>query len=264
LVYIRRMCRFFIEFHHTNVEKIIMDFLGQSIQKNKNTPGIDNYRDHVGHADGYGISWFVNGKWNIYKSTEIYKNDPKLPLIIRKIPKNVVVGHIRKKKYGKKSIVNVHPFTFENQIFMQNGYINDFTKHISKIKEEIFPEYLQHIVGGTDTECLFFLYLTCKRRTENNVDAFAQMFSLFKQWNIELVANIVYANDTDIVITRYLYYDQTDYKDKQSPPSLYWNISSSNGILITSEPVLDATTLIQENTIISLNHRNGKMDEYRI
>jgi predicted glutamine amidotransferase len=90
------------------------------------------------------------------------------------------------------------------------------------------------------------------------------MFSLFKQWNIELVANIVYANDTDIVITRYLYYDQTHYENQQSPPSLYWNISSTNGLLIASEPIQDATTLIQENTIISLNHTNGKMDQYRV
>jgi predicted glutamine amidotransferase len=258
------MCRLFVEFHHTNVKKTIMDFLGQSIQKKKNTPGIDNYRDQVGHTDGYGIAWFVDGKWKTYKSTELYTDDPRLPPIIRNIPKSVVVGHIRKKKYGKKAIVNVHPFFFENQIFMQNGYIHDFPQHISKIKEAIAPEYIKHIVGGTDTECLFFLYLTCKRRTENNVDAFAQMFSLFKQWNIELVANIVYANDTDIVITRYLYYDQTHYENQQSPPSLYWNISSTNGLLIASEPIQDATTLIQENTIISLNHTNGKMDQYRV
>lgn len=258
------MCRLFIEFHHTNVKKTIMDFLGQSIQKKKNTPGIDNYRDQIGHTDGFGLSWFVDGKWKTYKSTELYTDDSKLPPIIRNIPKNVVVGHIRKKKYGKRAIVNVHPFSFENQIFMQNGYIRDFPLHISKIKEAIFPEYLQHIVGETDTECLFFLYLTCRRRTENNVDAFAQMFRLFKQWSIELVANIVYANNTDILITRYLYYDETHYENHQSPPSLYWNISSTDGLLIASEPIQDATTLIQENTIISLNHTTGKMDEYRI
>ena len=258
------MCRLFVEFQHGNVNTIITDFLGQSIQKKKNTPGTDNPRDQVGHRDGFGLAWCSKGKWNIYKNTELYIDDKALPPLIRKIPKQLVIGHIRKKKYGKKAIVNTHPFFFENQIFLQNGYIENFPQHISLIKKEIAPEYLQHIVGGTDTECLFFLYLTCKRRTKNNVDAFAQMFAMFKQWKIEIVANIIYANDKDVVITRYLYYDQSQYDTKQYPLSLYWNIKSSNGLLITSEPIQDAITMIPENTIISLNHETGKIDEYRL
>ena len=258
------MCRFFVEFQHGNVNQIINGFLKQSVQSCKNTPGADNPRDQTGHRDGYGLAWFSKGNWNTYKNTELYIRDKALPPLIRKIPKHLVIGHIRKKKYGNNAIVNTHPFFFENQIFLQNGYIDNFPNHISQIKKAIAPEYLPHIVGGTDTECLFFLYLTCKTKTKNSVDAFAQLFAMFKQWKIEIVANIIYANDSEVVITRYLYYDQGQYDTKQYPPSLYWNIKSSNGLLITSEPIQDAITMIPENTIISLNHETGKMDEYRL
>lgn len=263
------MCRLLISFENKNTKQIILDFLKQSNQSKKNTPGMDNPRDQIKHIDGYGLAWVSRNKWKIYKNPEIYTKDENLSTILDKISKKLVIGHIRKKKYGDSTIENTHPFVFENQIFLQNGSFHDFPKNLSTLKNYIHPKYISEIKGETDTEYLFFLFLSIKdtmkcKKEKAILHTFTKLFDLFGKLNIEIGGNIIYANENYVAVTRYIYYDQSNYNEKQYSQSLYWNIPKNDGLLISSEPLLDKYELISENTIIILNIKENDVHHYQI
>jgi predicted glutamine amidotransferase len=170
------MCRLFFSFRNKSIKPLLQDFLAQSIHKTKNTPMLNNRRDHITHTDGFGIAW-TNGEqdlntdketnlWKIYKQPKLYTEDSKLDAVLDTIPNNIVIAHIRKKTYGNASMENTHPFHYDDQIFVQNGKIGDFQKHISLLQPYMYLPLSTEIRGETDTEYLFFMFLSCKKYLE--------------------------------------------------------------------------------------------------
>lgn len=270
------MCRLFLSFHSDNTKQLILDFLKQSTQKSKNTPNIDNPRDLISHGDGFGFAWLSKDKWKIYKNPNLYTEDNDLPNLLNYMPKQFVIGHIRKKIYGTPKMENTHPFLFENQVFFQNGNIKHFPKHKTELKRRISSKYLDKITGNTDTEVLFFIFLTIledvRSRTNHTqqseeivlYNAMMNMFDFFRKQNIEISANLIYGNSEYVVITRFLHYTLADYATNQHAPSLYWNVSDS--IVIRSEPLQSDVELemIPENTILIVNHKKDNVNQYPI
>jgi glutamine amidotransferase len=262
------MCRLFFSFHNKDTKQKIVDFVKQSSQKKKNTPGINNHRDSLIHEDGYGLAWIKDDKWNIYKKSIVYTKDSGFESFINRIPKKIVIGHIR--KINKNSLAerheyNTHPFIFENQLFIHNGYIHDFQKNRELLLNYVDSEYNNHINGETDTEIIFFMLLGIfknrykkKPNREQIILAFKELFQIFEKNNIELIANFIFANNKYVVITRYLFYDSKKYKTLQYPPSLYYSISK-NGFLVVSEPITEDYRPFPMNTMMILNHHTGKL-----
>jgi predicted glutamine amidotransferase len=117
---------------------------------------------------------------------------------------------------------------------------------------------MSFIKGYTDSEILFYLYLTfLDFYNYQYKKAMNEMFNLFNKLNIELTANIIYANIDYIIVTRYLVYNKNEYTDKQIPPSLY--IDYSDGIVISSEPITNNWQLIKENTILFIDIKNSNI-----
>lgn len=152
---------------------------------------MNNHRDDKNHTDGFGIAWKpVGGKnWDVYKQSKLYTKDPKLDAVLDAvntsghklngatgffgersstefIPDNLVIAHIRRKTYGDASTDNTHPFHYDGQIFAQNGKIEDFTRHKPLLQSYILSSFVDEIQGETDTECLFFMFLSCKKYLE--------------------------------------------------------------------------------------------------
>ena len=268
------MCRIFFSLFSPNLKPKIYEFLKQSNRKYKNTPGIDNYRDQTNNLDGFGFAYIHNLKWNIYKKPIIYLQDPrfinKLAYITQSL-NNICIGHIRQKSYGESTIFNTHPFIYENQVFMQNGYIKDFNIHKLELLNYVHPYFHNKINGDTDTELLFFMFLTiykdqcnknCTKRRKCQIsqilfNSIQKLFNVFKKLKIEISANIIYADDIHVVITRYLHYNRNAYTQTQYPLSLYYN--NDDGITISSEPIYkNNNILISENTMIIMNYSNIK------
>jgi len=270
------MCRIFFSLFSSTPKKNIYDFLKQSNHKYKNTPGINNHRDQLHNLDGFGIAYLQNKKWNVYKKPFIYLQDPKLDNKLTSItqPRNhIFIGHIRKKTYGETTISNTHPFMYENRVFMQNGHIKDFHNHKLRLLKYVHPEFQNKIKGETDTELLFFLFLTiykeqcnlnCKkiRQCEKSQLLFSSLkktFNVFKKLQIEITANIIYADDKYAFVTRYIHYSPENYREPQYPLSLYYN--NDDGITISSEPILTKNNILfPENTMIIMNHTNMRED----
>jgi predicted glutamine amidotransferase len=252
------MCRLFLSINTKNIKKKIILFLLQSIHSKKFTPLLNNDMDSITHKDGYGLSWFKNNKIYIYKSPLLFIKDTNFNNILNNISGNIVLGHIRKKTESKSCYDNTHPFYFNNNIFMHNGKIRGFNKNKHIIIKNINLNYLSFIKGYTDSEILFFLYLTFLDIFPNQYKkAMFEMFNLFKILNIELIANIIYANKDYIIVTRYLIYNQNKYIYKQIPPSLY--IDFSNGVIISSEPLTNNWKLIKENSILLIDIKNSNI-----
>ena len=83
-----------------------------------------------------------------------------------------------------------------------------------------------------------------------------ELFRIFEEKNIEISANLIYAEKEHVVITRYLYYDKSKYKREQIPPSLYYD--TSDGLLITSEPITRQFKPIASGTMIVIDIENIK------
>jgi predicted glutamine amidotransferase len=163
------MCRLFFSFHNKNIEPLLKEFLAQSIHRKKNTPGLQNNKDVDTHTDGFGIAWKAKNTddWSIYKNPWVYTEDQNINKVISTIPNNIVIAHIRNKTYGDASLENTHPFHYKGHIFAQNGKIDEYEKHAKLLKSYICPHLLDEIRGETDTECLFFMFLSCIIYLEN-------------------------------------------------------------------------------------------------
>ena len=297
------MCRLFFSFRNKSIKPLLKEFLAQSNHKTKNTPNLNNHRDHINHTDGFGIAWKGQSSgWKIYKQPKLYTEDDHLDSVLDSIPNNLVIAHIRKKTQGDTSMENTHPFHYDGQIFAQNGKIADFEKHVALLQSYIQTPLLSKIRGKTDTECLFFMFLSCKKYLESRepgnhlsksssfsksqialyekvishitlqasdasyaiyTNAFTLLVGIFRTHSIELVANIIYANSSIVLFSRYIFYDKTKYDEKQIPTSLYWNkckTHGDNGILITSEPLSKYdSVLFPENSLAILDYKKYEL-----
>jgi glutamine amidotransferase len=252
------MCRLFFSLYGRELDVKLREFLAQSNECTK--PVHDRC---IKPNDGFGLAWFSDKKWSIYKQPVQYSQDPNIDSVVRAIPSSMVLGHIRATTNRTKNIFdNTHPFVFENEVFLHNGSVADFAKHRKTILRAIAQPYKKLIQGKTDTELLFYLFLTlkdsCKRKKLPNHllhNSCAMLFDWCKQRDIEITANIIYANEESVMITRY------SSNTSISAPTLYWNKCrkhGDNGLLITSEPLskYDAT-LIPENAILLIDHQKN-------
>ena len=254
------MCRLFLSYHQSDVENLLKLFLETQISKIPSSPKVEPKcrRNDGPNKDGFGIAWHQNGKWMIYKKDGVYSDDTQLDNVLVKIPENtIVLGHIRRKSDGDAEYENTHPFIHKNAIFMHNGKVIDFAKHRNAILKKIAPKYRHQIMGETDSEVLFYLFLSCivkpssrktlkKSRSSRKIQhaepyvhrAFLKMSHILRTLGVSWIGNIMYADKTYILITR--------YSESSCPaPSLY-----TNRIGITSDPLDGSSVLIPENTIL--------------
>jgi len=276
------MCRLFLSLHkHSNVsEHNILSFLQQSHHTQKNTPGINSISDHNNHMDGYGFAGFneETDRWNIYKSVSVYHKDiDHNKFISRFIRYSFVIGHIRNSSNVKhiplsqvNTYENTHPFYYRNQVFFHNGTIIGFHEKIDVLLAAIDSDLRKHIRGNTDTELVFYLFLSnirkiSKLKQDNPTVLRISLLNTlhFLQTHFDLfLFNIIYANKNYSLVTRYIY---TLRPSTRKPPTLYWNIPASkhvgntferigNKLLISSEPISEKQFLVPANTLIIIKN----------
>ena len=251
------MCRLFLSYNATSTPLYILDFLEQSHPHIPHTPFISNNNKPEQHLDGFGISWMKNRKWNIYKNQLPYSHDSLLPRKIREIPTQIVIGHIRNRTInsGDISMDNTHPFIYKNQIFEHNGKIFDFPKNMEKLRPYISEKLFHKIRGETDTEWLFYLFLTILQKPKySKLDrtmlhlAMTELFQILKSNGIEILANFIYSNADYAIITRYA-------SDGKKALPLYYQREPENGFIITSEPVTAHYEIIPNKTTIVVDYK---------
>jgi len=73
-----------------------------------------------------------------------------------------------------------------------------------------------------------------------------------KELKVNLLANIIFADEKYIVVSRYSIFDDTFKEREKTPLSLYYD--NSDGVVISSEPITTNYKLIPENSILIIQH----------
>lgn len=256
------MCRHFFLFNH-KLSKKEYNFILSKRNSEKHTPLLRNPRDNGPHKDGIGIAYF-NEKWKINKWVHVEESE--LQETYNKLEKGIVIIHLRHKCHlikcrisnGEESVENTHPFSYGNILFTHNGSILDFHKYKQYLRRFIDNDLFVRIKGTTDSEWLFYIFLTRYLSEKPSLKDFHTMLEKIlidlQLFCREFTLNIIFSTPEYSVLTRYIHYNKSDHFGKQHANSLYYD--SSDGFLVTSEPMTKKYKLVPENCAIYVDHHS--------
>lgn len=113
------------------------------------------------HPDGWGVAYYVDGSPHVTKSPTHALGDQLFHRLSGLVSSETVLAHVRKATQGSKSLLNCHPFQFGRWVFAHNGDIPGFADGLAPLlREEIAPRLRRYVFGDTDSETIFFIFLT--------------------------------------------------------------------------------------------------------
>jgi glutamine amidotransferase len=116
------------------------------------------------HSDGWGLCYYDQGVPNIIKSLSVAQNDALYKELASSIKAHTILVHLRRATQGEVSLVNCHPFRFGPWIMAHNGDFPDFVNMRPKLLSLIDKNLGFHVVGTTDSEIYFGIFLTTLNR----------------------------------------------------------------------------------------------------
>ena len=118
------------------------------------------------HPDGWGVAFYVDGTPHVTRSAQTAMSDNLFHRLSGVVSSETVVAHVRKATQGEISILNCHPFQYGRWVFAHNGDVPGFAEKRAQLVAEIAPRLRRFVLGDTDSEVLFFLFLTELARHE--------------------------------------------------------------------------------------------------
>jgi ergothioneine biosynthesis protein EgtC len=224
----------------------------QSYQPREMTAGVVN-------ADGFGIGWYHRQKDTppfTYRNTLPIWNDLNLPHLSRYIESECILGYVRSATPGQAlDFANCQPFHHQQQLFIHNGYIENFRQSVyRKIRNQLTPDFYDHIHGSTDSEHIFALLMSQGQINQQlpPEDALHStlviLLEMAKLHQVTVSANIVLSDGHRLIASR--------FSSSTPAPSLYWlkdDLNFPQSVIIASEPLFTGNwTACPENSIISV------------
>lgn len=128
-------------------------------------------RNKFNNVDGFGIVWYtqVREDFNetkgvrpaMYKHAQPPTNDYNFRSICANTSTTAAFAHIRSATASPVTEINNHPFVFGRHTIMHNGMISHFIDIKRGMVQIIGKAAFENIHGGTDSEHLAALYITC-------------------------------------------------------------------------------------------------------
>ncbi|WP_414552115.1 ergothioneine biosynthesis protein EgtC [Anabaena sp. CCY 0017] len=224
----------------------------QSYQPREMTSGVVN-------ADGFGVGWYHSQKHTdpfTYRNTLPIWNDLNLPHLSRYVESKCVLAYVRSATPGQAlDFANCQPFNYQQQLFIHNGYIENFRKTLHrKIRSILSPDFYEQINGNTDSEHIFALLLSQsqinKHRPPESAlrNTLVTLLEMAKRHQVQASANIVFSDGNRLIASR--------FSTNVPAPSLYYLKDHQNfpkSVFIASEPLFTGNwTACPENSIISV------------
>ena len=116
------------------------------------------------HRDGWGVAWYLAGSPHLIKGVSPAVEDKIFNRVSGVVASETVLAHLRLATAGDVNILNSHPFQFGRWVFAHNGKIIDFDRHRAMLRAAVAPTLERFILGDTDSEILFYLFLSELRR----------------------------------------------------------------------------------------------------
>jgi predicted glutamine amidotransferase len=112
------------------------------------------------HPDGWGVAFYVDGSPHVTKSAATALHDSLFQRVSGIVSSETVLAHVRKATVGDLSVLNSHPFQYGRWVFAHNGDIPRFSEVKERLVVQIAPKLRRFVLGDTDSEIVFFLFLT--------------------------------------------------------------------------------------------------------
>ncbi|RLB52905.1 MAG: class II glutamine amidotransferase [Deltaproteobacteria bacterium] len=112
------------------------------------------------HPDGWGVAYYVDGTPHVTRSPAPAIDDQIFHRVSGVVASETVIAHVRKATVGELNVLNCHPFQHGRWTFAHNGDIKEFDQHREAMVDQIAPRLRRYVLGDTDSEVIFFLFLT--------------------------------------------------------------------------------------------------------
>ncbi len=112
------------------------------------------------HPDGWGIGYYLDDQPHVCKRAAAAFQDFEYARISDVVSSPTVIAHVRKATVGELSEHNSHPFRFKRWLGAHNGHIEAFPQVRGLLLDELPPPLVAQILGTTDSEHLFYLFLS--------------------------------------------------------------------------------------------------------
>ncbi len=144
------MCRLF------GFRSIIQSQVHRSLVHAENALAVQSRK----HSDGWGVAYYIAGNPHVIKSVVAAIEDQIFKHVSGVVASQTVVAHLRKATVGDVNTLNAHPFQFGRWIFAHNGEIARYALVRDRLRTEVTPDLRRFILGDTDSEVAFYLFLT--------------------------------------------------------------------------------------------------------
>ncbi|MCB9759342.1 MAG: class II glutamine amidotransferase [Alphaproteobacteria bacterium] len=114
----------------------------------------------VAHPDGWGVAYYVAGAPHIIKGTGQAHGDTIFHRVSGIVTSQTVLAHIRKATQGQITTLNCHPFQYGHWVMAHNGDVPGFAAHRDALVGRISPVLRRFLLGQTDSEVIFHLFLS--------------------------------------------------------------------------------------------------------
>ncbi len=112
------------------------------------------------HPDGWGVAYYVDGAPHVTRAAKMAGSDVLFQRLSGVVASETVLAHVRKATQGANNVLNCHPFQHGRWTFAHNGDVPDFAEKRDAFLAHVAPRYRRFILGDTDSEVLFALFLT--------------------------------------------------------------------------------------------------------
>lgn len=144
------MCRLF------GFRSVIPSQVHRSLLAAENALGVQSNQ----HPDGWGVAFYVDGAPHLTRSPFTALGDQLFHRLSGVVSSETVIAHVRKATQGPNTVLNCHPFQYGRWVFAHNGDIPGFERHRAALIAEVAPRLRRYILGETDSEVVFFIFLT--------------------------------------------------------------------------------------------------------
>jgi glutamine amidotransferase len=144
------MCRLF------GFRSVIPSQVHRSLLAAENALGVQSHE----HPDGWGVAFYVDGAPHVTRSPTAALGDALFHRLSGVVSSETVLAHVRKATQGTPTIFNCHPFQYGRWVFAHNGDIPNFEAKRATLLAQVAPRFRRFIMGETDSEVLFFVFLT--------------------------------------------------------------------------------------------------------
>jgi glutamine amidotransferase len=123
------------------------------------------------HPDGWGVAYYVEGAPHVMKSPTTALSDSIFHRVSGVVASETVLAHVRQATQGENTVLNCHPFQHGRWTFAHNGDIPNFASKKALLVERISPRFRRYVLGDTDSEVLFYIFMSLLRERAPHGDA---------------------------------------------------------------------------------------------